>query len=113
MNREEIESLVQDYYHYKQKQKEYEDKVAAAKDKLLNLFEEFDTDVLKTADYVIQKKIFGCERINRQDCPVDVWREYATRYESDVLYIKKVNEEKKEKRSRYRKERRSRKSRLR
>ncbi len=111
MNKSEIEELIEEYYLNKEKLKKYEDLVAYRKDKILDLMNDLDSDVIKSSKYTVQRKQFVTERLNKVDCPKDIWDEYAMRYESECLYIKP--NEKKETEKRYRKERRSRKSRVR
>jgi hypothetical protein len=101
----DINTLLDEYYHAKDRLRELENIIDEYKDKIDEEMNDRETEYLETPEYYIERKQMSSETLKKADCPKEVWVECATRHSYSALYIKKKGEKR---RSRSRSPRRNR-----
>jgi hypothetical protein len=86
-----IEETIEKYYVTKQRIQELEEKLARYKSIIEKEVEKKET----FGSYTVQKRTIKNERINKKDCPSDIWKTYAKTSLYTTLDIKKQSEIKK------------------
>jgi len=81
-----MEETIQKYYDTKQKIQELEARLAKYKSLIERSMKE---PTLSAGKYTVKVKTIKTERMNKRDCPPDVWKEHATKSTYTTLEIKK------------------------
>jgi hypothetical protein len=81
-----MEETVQKYYETKEKIRDLEVRLAKYKSLIERSMKE---PVLETSKYTIRIKTTKVERMNKGDCPSDVWSQYAKKSTYTSLDVKK------------------------
>ena len=88
----DINTLLDEYYHAKDRLRELENIIDEYKDKIDEEMNDRETEYLETQEYYIERKQMSSETLKRADCPKEVWTECSTRHSYSALYIKKKGE---------------------
>lgn len=77
MNSEEIDKLLFKYYKIKEKIKDYQEYLEDVKIKIEDIFEDYDTDHIKSDNFEAFQKTISSKRICKNDLPSDIYERYA------------------------------------
>ena len=77
MDSEEIDKLLFRYYKIKEKIKDYQEYLEDVKIKIEDIFEEYDTDHIKSDNFEAFQKTVAAKRICKSDLPSDIYERYA------------------------------------
>lgn len=81
-----MEETVRKYYETKEKIQELEARLTKYKSLIERSMKE---TTLSVGLYTIKRKTIKTERMNKRDCPPDVWKEHSTKSTYTTLEIKK------------------------
>jgi hypothetical protein len=92
-----IETLLEEYYKFKETQKDISDSLSELKDKILDKLDDNDVDIIKTNKYTVERKMITSYRISKSDLPSDIYDTYSKPCTSSTLmvYETPINGEKK------------------
>jgi hypothetical protein len=103
----DINTLLDEYYHAKDRLRELEDIINEYKDKIEDEMDDKGLEYLETPEYYIERKQMSSETLKKADCPKEVWTECSTRHSYSALYIKKKGEKRRSRSPRRRRSKRN------
>ena len=99
---ESIDNLFEEYYLLKEQKANLEDQLSELKKDIEELFDEFDSDIIKSYKYTAKMNITKSTRILKKDLPQDIIDEYSTPTTTRTLQVYKTSDNKPVRRSRSR-----------
>lgn len=92
MEDDDIENLLNKWYHSKQELSQLEKKIEKYKTIAENLMNKENTDVIKSDKYILQRKEMNRTTIGKKDLPEDIWNRYSKELFYNAFYISKKQE---------------------
>ena len=99
---ESIDNLFEEYYLLKQQKADIDDQLSDLKKDIEDLFQEFDSDIIKSYKYTAKMNNTTSTRILKKDLPRDIIEEYSTPTTTRTLQVYKTSDNKPVRRSRSR-----------
>jgi hypothetical protein len=88
----DIDEVFEKYYEIKEEKSLLEEKLKEYKEIIEDLFNEFDTDVIKSHKYTAKMNKNTCTRILKKDLPQNIIDEYSTSVTTQTLQVYKTSD---------------------
>ena len=109
---ESIDNLFEEYYLLKEQKANIDDQLSDLKKDIEDLFQEFDSDIIKSHKYTAKMNTTTSTRILKKDLPKHIIEEYSTPTTTRTLQVYKTSDNKPVRRSRSRSRSKSRETRI-
>ena len=109
---ESIDNLFEEYYLLKEQKADIDDQLSDLKKDIEDLFQEFDSDIIKSYKYTAKMNNTTSTRILKKDLPKHIIEEYSTPTTTRTLQVYKTSDNKPVRRSRSRSRSKSRETRI-